>query len=56
MATACLTDDGTVSQGNDFTDGDTVPAAGSATWTISSFSEKPARCAVRHVGASGFQE
>lgn len=56
VTTACLTTDGTVSERNDFTDGDTVPAGGSVTWTISSYGEKPEKCALRLVGASGFEE
>lgn len=56
VATACLTADGTVSVGSDFTDGDTVPAGSSVTWTISSFGEKPEKCAVRLLGASGFEQ
>jgi hypothetical protein len=56
VATACLTEDGTVSERNDFTDGDTVAPGASVTWTISSFGEGPEDCAVRLVGASGFEE
>lgn len=56
VATACLAADGTVSERNDFTDGDTVPASGSVTWTISSYGGKPEKCAVRLVGASGFEQ
>jgi hypothetical protein len=56
VATVCLTSDGTVSEDNDFTDGDTVPAGGSVTWTISAYGEKPKKCAVRLVGASGYEQ
>ena len=56
VATACLAADGTVSQSSDFTDGDTVPPGGSVTWTISSYGEEPDKCAVRLVGASGFEQ
>lgn len=56
VATACLTADGTVSERNDFTDGDTVAPGASVTWTISSFAEGTDDCAVRLVGASGFEQ
>lgn len=56
VATACLTADGVVSTRHDFTDGDTVPAGSSVTWTISSYGEKPEKCPVRLVGASGFEQ
>jgi hypothetical protein len=56
VATTCLSADGTVTGRNDFTDGDTVPAGGSVTWTISSYGEKPETCAVRLAGASGFEQ
>lgn len=56
VATACLAADGTVTQRNEYTDGDTVPAGGSVTWTLGSYGEKPEKCAVRLVGASGFEQ
>lgn len=56
VSTACLTADGTVSEQNSFTDGDTVPAGDSVTWTISAYGETPGKCAVRLLGASGFEQ
>lgn len=56
VASACLTADGTVLERNGFTDGDTVPAGGSVTWTMSSYGDEPESCVVRLVGASGFEQ
>lgn len=55
VLSACLTADGTVLRRDGFTDGDTVPPGGSVTWTMSSYGDAPEQCAVRLVGASGFE-
>ena len=55
IASACLTADGKVVDQQDFADSDTVPPGGSVTWTISSYGEKPDKCLVRLIGASGYE-
>ena len=55
IASACLTADGEVVDQQAFADSDPVPAGDSVTWTISSYGEKPDKCLVRLIGASGYE-
>lgn len=55
VASSCLAADGKVKRQDTFTDGDTAPAGESVTWTMSSYGDRPEKCVVRLLGASGFE-